>query len=54
MGFNSAFKRLIISIWKVSSQMWVDKKMLSNDELLIVVRRQIDFDRDQKVAATHW
>jgi hypothetical protein len=27
------------------------KQMLSNEELLIVLRRQITFERDQKVAA---
>jgi len=42
-----------ILIWeKASSQGYVDKKkMLSNEELLILLRRNVNFDRDQKSAA---
>jgi len=42
----------IIFIWKKASlQRLVYPKMLSNEELLIILRQQINFDRDQKAAA---
>ena len=30
------------------------KKMLSNEELLILLRRKVNFGRDQKAAAVDW
>ena len=42
----------VIFIWeKTSSQSWWIPKMLSNEELFIVLRRVINFNRDQKAAA---
>jgi hypothetical protein len=40
-----------LHLGKTSTQRWVDPKMLSNEELLIALRRQINFERDQKAAA---
>jgi hypothetical protein len=46
---------LIILMWEnASSQSQVDLKMLTDEELLIELRRQINFDIDQKTAAVDW
>jgi hypothetical protein len=47
------YVELSISVWKkVSLQRLVfPKQILSNEELLIVLRRQINFYRDQQAAA---
>jgi len=52
IGQNVSYLHLIVFIWeKASSHRLVDPKMLSNEELLIMLRREINFVRYQKGAA---